>query len=157
MHTPRDLRWFPLVSLCSALVVGSFGCGGSTAAADPTASGGGDSATGEQASTGGGENEADLDEGEECSPYEDSCGPALACQIVGDRTRCAAEGSSERDERCEESPCQRGSVCLWDGYNDTCQQPCTLDGAVKCDIARHTCFAAVDEQGNELPFGVCRY
>ncbi len=57
--------------------------------------------------------------------------------------------------------CQHGSICLGAGgfSGKLCQEPCTLDEDpwAVCDIGRHTCFVAVDDEGNDLPFGVCRY
>jgi hypothetical protein len=43
-------------------------------------------------------------------------------------------------------------------YGARCQQPCPLVEGFTCDIARHTCFAAMEKEGGaELSFGVCRY
>lgn len=162
MLTPRHGRLLVWVSL--SLVATSLACSGATTTADSASSGGSNSSTGGQAATGGqtstgGDSAGDgaLEEGDECIPYDDACGPTLACQIVGDRTRCAPAGTTAREERCEGSPCQRGSVCAFNGYNETCQQPCTLDETVRCEIVRQECHQAVDAEGNALPFGVCRY
>lgn len=95
----------------------------------------------------------------ECIPYDDRCPAGTYCQYVDGRTRCVEEGEVPRDEVCNESGrCQRGSICLYgsDIYGDSCQQPCHLTEG-SCDISRHTCFVAVGDEGEELPFGVCRY
>lgn len=97
-----------------------------------------------------------------CDPLEDTCAEGTYCQVLDGSTLCLPEGATERDEVCEESgSCQRGSICVFGSelYGKSCQQPCPLDGDPwgVCDIGRHTCFLAVDDDGNELSFGVCRY
>jgi hypothetical protein len=98
----------------------------------------------------------------ECNPLDDACSDGTYCQLWEGRTQCIEEGSTERDELCEVTEtCQRGSICLGAGEfsGKLCQEPCTLDEDpwTVCDIGRHTCFVAVDDEGNDLPFGVCRY
>jgi len=96
---------------------------------------------------------------DECVPYDDACATGTYCQYVDGRTQCVAEGDTPREELCNDSGrCQRGSICLYSSsYGDACQQPCALDGSVGCLVGRHTCFVAVGDSGEELPFGVCRY
>jgi hypothetical protein len=146
--------------LVVSLTVGA--CGGSTSEdADAGASGGaatGGSAPESMGGSGGGGAGALGD----CNPLSDTCPEGKYCQVLEGRTECIDEGSTERDELCEETDtCQRGSICLGAGEysGKLCQQPCTLDAEpwTVCDIGRHTCFVAVDDDGNELPFGVCRY
>jgi hypothetical protein len=95
---------------------------------------------------------------DECVPYADECEAGSYCQYVDDHSECVAEGAIGRDEECDGARCQRGSICLpADQFSEVpvCQQPC--NGDTPCELSRHTCFAAVDDVGRELPFGVCRY
>lgn len=93
-------------------------------------------------------------------PYEDTCPAGSYCQYLDGRTQCIPEGVVARDETCNDGArCRRGSICLFGSslYGDICQQPCSLDERYKCFIGRHTCFRAVDDEGEPLSFGVCRY
>jgi hypothetical protein len=108
----------------------------------------------------GGHDAASL--GDECAPLADDCAAGTYCQHAGGRLQCVDEGSIARDELCGDESCQRGSICLRGaepGELSFCQQPCDLndDTSTPCDITRHTCFPAIDDAGNELSFGVCRY
>jgi hypothetical protein len=98
----------------------------------------------------------------DCNPLADDCPSGSYCQYVDGGTECIPEGVTERDDVCEDTgTCQRGSICLHgsDLYGRHCQQACPLDEDdwTVCDIGRHTCFVAVDDDSRELPFGVCRY
>lgn len=135
---------------------------GGSASASTGGSGGGAAGTPDGGSAGGDSAPLNLGELGDCNPLEDTCPEGTYCQLREGRTECIEEGSTERDERCEETdPCQRGSICLWasEFLGRACQQPCPLDEKPweVCDIGRHTCFVAVDDEDNELPFGVCRY
>ena len=94
----------------------------------------------------------------ECVPYADDCPAGQYCQYVDDRTRCVEEGDVPRDERCDDR-CQRGSICMSSNsfLGKLCQKPCSIPDGVTCDLSRHTCFTALDDDDNELWFGVCRY
>jgi hypothetical protein len=174
MMSPRALG--PAVLMVSFLATA---CGGSHkdeseagASGGATATGGSGAAGGARATGGagtpvggeGGDNAEPLVPPElgDCDPLADSCAEGKSCQVREGRTACVDEGSTARDEACEDTgSCERGSICLGAGEvaGEWCQQPCSLEeepwGA--CDIARHTCFVALDDQGRELPFGVCRY
>jgi hypothetical protein len=103
-----------------------------------------------------------LDELGECNPLDDACPEGEYCQYLDRGTQCIPEGDTPRDEVCEDTTtCERGSICLYGSalYGKHCQEPCPLgeEPWTVCFIGRHTCFVAVDEAGNDLPFGVCRY
>lgn len=136
---------------------GSATVGGSAAVGGSTAAGGAASKATGGAGTGGA-----LVEGSVCDPLDDACSPGNYCQWRDGRAECIPEGSTKRDENCEETgACERGSICLSAGEfaGKTCQQPCPLDEGLMnvCDIGRHTCFVALDDEDRELHFGVCRY
>jgi hypothetical protein len=127
-------------------------CGGTSVDSD-----GGDLSDG-----GNGGNSEQATELGSCDPLDDSCAAGTYCQVQDGRTSCLPEGTTERDGVCEVTgSCQRGSICAFASelYGKSCQQPCPLEAEPwdACDLARHTCFVAVDDDGNELPFGVCRY
>jgi hypothetical protein len=148
-------------------------CGG-TSVSDPDGSGGisetssGGRSAGQAGSTSdssGGtspEPTGQLELGSDCDPLADACPEEAYCQLWEGRTQCRPEGSTARDDICEKTgSCEHGSICLFGSelYGKTCQQPCPLDEDpwAVCDIGRHTCFVAVDDEERELPFGVCRY
>lgn len=135
---------------------------GGSASESTGGSGGGAASTPDGGSAGSDSASQTLAELGACSPLDDTCPEGTYCQLREGRTECIEEGSIERDELCNETgTCQRGSICLWAGESSgkRCQEPCTLDEDpwTVCDIGRHTCFVAVDDEENDLPFGVCRY
>lgn len=144
-----------------ATALSGAGCGNSVLDESPEAentSGDGDGDS-DDANGNGDDGTSTATDSDECIPYEDDCAEGLYCQFVDGRTQCIPEGAVARDETCEEDLCERGSICMFADslYGKQCQQPCNLAEDLPCDIGRHTCFVAVDDDGQELEFGVCRY
>lgn len=151
MPTCRHPRWLTLsLALVAAALLGAA-CGSRVVDESPDAKdvdgGGGTAPT------------AGTTDSDECLPYDDDCIEGHYCQFVDGRTQCIPEGRVLRDAPCEEDLCERGSICMFADslYGNHCQQPCNLAEERPCDIGRHTCFVAVDDDGRELGFGVCRY
>jgi len=96
---------------------------------------------------------------DECIPYDDDCAEGHYCQYVDGHTQCIPEGEVQRDDPCDDALCQRGSICMYADsiYGNHCQQPCNLEEQWPCDLPRHTCFVAQDDEEQQLWFGVCRY
>ncbi len=165
----------PSITVLTILSLGLIlaACGGSSVSDPEGASGGSVSAgstsqdepepgSGGKGDRASGGDRADATELGECDPLDDECPVGTYCQWLDDHTECIEVGSTERDAPCKDTgTCQRGSICLGATFSgqELCQQACPLDADpfLVCDIGRHTCFPATDDEGNELDFGVCRY
>lgn len=166
MTAYRFTSWLTLSVALIATALSGAGCGNSVLDESPEAEdtsgdgdGNGDDANGDGDDANGNGDDGTSTASDECIPYEDDCAEGLYCQFVDGRTQCIPEGAVARDETCEEDLCERGSICMFADslYGKQCQQPCNLAEDLPCDIGRHTCFVAVDDDGQELEFGVCRY
>lgn len=116
---------------------------------DDTGGGGGDDADG-----GNGGDDADAG-GSACTFFPDDCGEGENCYLQMNGRTCGAFNSEngEGDDCGGLNDCDDGLVCSGEG---TCRQRCDPDDTANygCPSER-TCVRLVDENQNELPYGIC--
>ncbi|MFB6263235.1 MAG: hypothetical protein ABEL76_06365 [Bradymonadaceae bacterium] len=92
-----------------------------------------------------------------CTFFPDNCPEGEACFSTGDGSWKCASFNEEKapGDPCEAAnDCNAGQQCIG-GPTGTCLPMCNIRGDGVCPPGR-TCRPAYDENGVQLPFGVCR-